>query len=190
MSRPTKYRGVALALLLSLGACNHVEVPHNTGLYLLVDTSGTYNKQVQKAEQIILVALSRPQRVGDKPPRRGPRLHIPRGESESLVPQAIRLRRIALAQPNLPQLDPEQRILRLDAQRALQGCRGGSVVTAGLLLMRLRNERRGGHGLRLRGRNGSGFLERDRCRLRGWHRRRLLGKHRLRGSGSAGDEQQ
>src|ERR1700753_374914 len=59
MRRPTKYRGAALGLFLLLGACGHVDVPHNTGLYLLVDTSGTYNKQVQKAEQIILVALSR-----------------------------------------------------------------------------------------------------------------------------------
>jgi len=32
---------------------------HNTGVYLLIDTSGTYNKQVNKAEQIILFALSR-----------------------------------------------------------------------------------------------------------------------------------
>jgi hypothetical protein len=33
--------------------------PHNTGVYLLVDTSGTYNRQVSKTEQIILYALSR-----------------------------------------------------------------------------------------------------------------------------------
>jgi len=34
-------------------------VAHNTGVYLLVDTSGSYNRQVNKAEQIILFALSR-----------------------------------------------------------------------------------------------------------------------------------
>jgi hypothetical protein len=34
-------------------------VAHNTGVYLLVDTSGSYNRQVSKAEQIILFALSR-----------------------------------------------------------------------------------------------------------------------------------
>jgi hypothetical protein len=33
--------------------------PRNTGVYLLVDTSGTYNKQVNKTEQIILYALSK-----------------------------------------------------------------------------------------------------------------------------------
>jgi hypothetical protein len=34
-------------------------VPHNTGVYLLVDTSGSYARQVTKAQQIILFALSR-----------------------------------------------------------------------------------------------------------------------------------
>ena len=47
---------VGAALLLS--ACSST-VPHNTGVYLLVDTSGSYNRQVSKAEQIILFALSR-----------------------------------------------------------------------------------------------------------------------------------
>jgi hypothetical protein len=59
VSRPTKYRGAALGVFLVLAACGQVNTPRNTGLYLLVDTSGTYNKQVSKAEQIILVALSR-----------------------------------------------------------------------------------------------------------------------------------
>src|SRR6202171_4366491 len=47
---------VGAALLLT--ACSP-QVPHNTGVYLLVDTSGSYNRQVSKAEQIILFALSR-----------------------------------------------------------------------------------------------------------------------------------
>ena len=59
MSRRTSYRSVAAGLVLLLGACGQANVPRNTGLYLLIDTSGTYNKQVIKAEQIILVALSR-----------------------------------------------------------------------------------------------------------------------------------
>jgi hypothetical protein len=29
-----------------LAACGQVNVPRNTGLYLLIDTSGTYNRQV------------------------------------------------------------------------------------------------------------------------------------------------
>jgi len=47
---------VGAALLLT--ACAP-QAPHNTGVYLLVDTSGTYTRQVNKAEQIILFALSR-----------------------------------------------------------------------------------------------------------------------------------
>ena len=60
MSRTTRYRRSATAgLVLLLAACGQVNVPRNTGLYLLIDTSGTYNRQVSKAEQIILVALSK-----------------------------------------------------------------------------------------------------------------------------------
>jgi hypothetical protein len=61
VSRTTRYRRSAAAgLVLLLAACSgQVNVPRNTGLYLLIDTSGTYNRQVSKAEQIILVALSK-----------------------------------------------------------------------------------------------------------------------------------
>jgi hypothetical protein len=48
-----------LTALLALCACAPASLPRNIGVYLLVDTSGTYNKQVGKAEQIILYALSR-----------------------------------------------------------------------------------------------------------------------------------
>jgi hypothetical protein len=48
-----------LATALALSSCAPASLPHNTGVYLLVDTSGTYNKQVNKAEQIIRFALSR-----------------------------------------------------------------------------------------------------------------------------------
>ena len=43
---------------LWLGACAP-SPPRNTGVYLLVDTSGSYNRQVRKAEQITLYALTR-----------------------------------------------------------------------------------------------------------------------------------
>jgi hypothetical protein len=52
-----KWRFVVGAALL-LTACSP-PVPRNTGVYLLVDTSGTYSKQVSKAQQIILYSLSR-----------------------------------------------------------------------------------------------------------------------------------
>lgn len=57
MKRPLQL--LATALALALGACAPASLPRNTGVYLLVDTSGTYNKQVNKAEQIIRFALSR-----------------------------------------------------------------------------------------------------------------------------------
>jgi hypothetical protein len=47
-----------LAATLATGACAPPG-PHNTGVYLLVDTSGSYNRQMSKAEQIALYALSR-----------------------------------------------------------------------------------------------------------------------------------
>ena len=47
-----------LVATLATGACMPPSA-HNTGVYLLVDTSGSYNRQMSKAEQIILFALSR-----------------------------------------------------------------------------------------------------------------------------------
>jgi hypothetical protein len=52
-----KCRFVVGAVLL-LTACSP-PVSRNTGVYLLVDTSGSYAKQVTKAQQIILFTLSR-----------------------------------------------------------------------------------------------------------------------------------
>ncbi len=47
-----------LAVVFAVTACEP-PVPRNTGVYLLVDTSGSYNRQVRQAEQIVLYALSR-----------------------------------------------------------------------------------------------------------------------------------
>jgi hypothetical protein len=49
---------VVIAAALLLTSCSQ-RAPRNTGVYLLVDTSGTYTRQVVKAQQIILFALSR-----------------------------------------------------------------------------------------------------------------------------------
>jgi hypothetical protein len=51
-------RWLLLAVALATSACAP-SASHNTGVYLLVDTSGSYNRQVNKAEQIILYSLSR-----------------------------------------------------------------------------------------------------------------------------------
>jgi hypothetical protein len=48
---------IVLAALL-LGACGG-QKPHNTGVYLLLDTSGTYSTELEKAKQIINYTLSR-----------------------------------------------------------------------------------------------------------------------------------
>src|SRR5580658_6034888 len=53
-----KCRLLLLGVALAMQACAP-SGPKNTGVYLLVDTSGSYNRQVNKAEQIILYALTR-----------------------------------------------------------------------------------------------------------------------------------
>ena len=51
-------RYMALALILGMAACTRL-MSHNTGVYILVDTSGSYNRNVRKVEQIVLYTLSR-----------------------------------------------------------------------------------------------------------------------------------
>ena len=53
-----KCRLLLLGAALAMQGCAP-SGPKNTGVYLLVDTSGSYNRQVNKAEQIILYALTR-----------------------------------------------------------------------------------------------------------------------------------
>src|ERR1700756_81217 len=47
-----------LGAALALAACAP-SPPRNTGVYLLIDTSGSYNRQTSKAEQITLYTLTR-----------------------------------------------------------------------------------------------------------------------------------
>jgi hypothetical protein len=49
---------VATAAALATGACAP-SAPRNTGVYLLLDTSGTYTEELDKAKQIINYTLSR-----------------------------------------------------------------------------------------------------------------------------------
>ena len=51
----------AAAATVALAACSGQSGPRNTGVYLLIDTSGTYNEEVRKAEQIILYVLGKMQ---------------------------------------------------------------------------------------------------------------------------------
>jgi hypothetical protein len=49
---------VLTSVVLALTACAPA-TPRNTGVYLLLDTSGTYSNELRKAETIILYTLSR-----------------------------------------------------------------------------------------------------------------------------------
>ena len=49
---------IALSAVLVLAACGPA-APTNKGVYLLLDTSGTYSGEIKKAQQIILYMLSR-----------------------------------------------------------------------------------------------------------------------------------
>jgi len=50
---------LAIALLCALLVSCSDEGPHNNGVYMLLDTSGTYREELEKAEQIIRFTLSR-----------------------------------------------------------------------------------------------------------------------------------
>jgi hypothetical protein len=54
----TRLVGLALVLMAGLTACGKPP-PHTTGLYLLIDTSGTYNKEVSRVQNIILASLQK-----------------------------------------------------------------------------------------------------------------------------------
>ena len=47
------------SLCVLLAACSGEQQPTNTGVFMLVDTSGTYTEEIDKAEQIIRYTLSR-----------------------------------------------------------------------------------------------------------------------------------
>jgi hypothetical protein len=53
-------RSLAVLACLVLAACSQAgSVPRNQGVYLLLDTSGTYRGELRKAEQVILYTLSK-----------------------------------------------------------------------------------------------------------------------------------
>ena len=51
--------GIALTFCILLASCSSDTTPRNTGVYMLLDTSGTYNAELIKAEQIIRFTLAR-----------------------------------------------------------------------------------------------------------------------------------
>ena len=52
-------KGVIAALCVLLVSCSSESTPRNTVVYMLLDTSGTYTEELDKAEQIIRYTLSR-----------------------------------------------------------------------------------------------------------------------------------
>jgi hypothetical protein len=59
MTKLIRLLGAGL-LALSLTSCSdEPQVPRNSGVYLLIDTSGTYTEELAKAQQVINVLLSR-----------------------------------------------------------------------------------------------------------------------------------
>lgn len=52
-------RSILFALCVLLASCSNDNAPRNTGVYMLLDTSGTYAEELVKAEQIIRFTLSR-----------------------------------------------------------------------------------------------------------------------------------
>lgn len=51
--------GIIFALCVLLVSCSSDITPRNKGVYMLLDTSGTYTEELDKAEQIIRYTLSR-----------------------------------------------------------------------------------------------------------------------------------
>lgn len=51
--------GILATLCLLLVSCGGEQAPRNTGVYMLLDTSGTYAEELEKAEQIIRYTLSK-----------------------------------------------------------------------------------------------------------------------------------
>jgi len=52
-------KGILIVLCMLLASCTTETTPRNTGVYMLLDTSGTYAEELTKAEQIIRYTLSR-----------------------------------------------------------------------------------------------------------------------------------
>ncbi len=49
---------ILLASMLILFGCSREEVPHTRGVYMLMDTSGTYTKELEQAQRVINFILS------------------------------------------------------------------------------------------------------------------------------------
>src|SRR6266513_6224238 len=87
------------------------------------------------------VSAAATERIGNQPPTRGLGRRVPGGKRHGLAPHRIGLRGVAFAEAHAPELDPQQRVVRLDAQRPLEGRRRLTELAAAGLRVRLRDER-------------------------------------------------
>jgi hypothetical protein len=78
-----------------------------------------------------LIALLGPERVGEQPAGLSLRGAIAARECQRLAAATLGLMGIALGEAQPPQLDPHQRIVRFDAQRAIECGRGAVEVAMG-----------------------------------------------------------
>lgn len=53
------FRKILLLSCLALAACSQGSTSANRGVYMLLDTSGTYTEELTKAQQIISYVLTR-----------------------------------------------------------------------------------------------------------------------------------
>jgi len=85
------------------------------------------------------IAPLRAQRIRQQAASLSLRAVIAARQRQRLAPATLSLMRVALREPQPPAFDPQQRIVRLDAQGAVQGRRGAVKVTVRYLRPRLRH---------------------------------------------------
>ncbi len=91
-----------------------------------------------------LIALLDAQRIGEQSPGLFLRALITARQRERLAAAALGLVGLAFQESQSTEFDPQQRIIRLDAQRAVER-RGGAVnIAVRCLVVRLSHEREGG----------------------------------------------
>jgi hypothetical protein len=78
-----------------------------------------------------LIAPLGAQRIGEQPPRLSLRAVIAACYAKRLARAALRLMRVALKEPQPPKFYPQQGIVRLDAQGAVERRRGAVKIAAG-----------------------------------------------------------
>src|SRR5262245_14680167 len=83
------------------------------------------------------------ERVADQMPGLGLGGGVTEGERQRLAAGRIGLGRVVLGEPYAAEFDPQEGVVRLDAQRPLEGCGGLAEVTTAGLVVGLSDQGRG-----------------------------------------------